>query len=81
MILTGAGYMPVGDMLSNCINLISLMMEFADSREYVKDYKEKKQYGRKLKAVKGVTADHQNLLEDIYVLDRIHRVARLTPVK
>lgn len=81
MMLAGAGYMPIGDVLSTCVDLISLMLDFADAREYMKDYKEKKQYKRKLKNVKGTIADHKALLEDVYVLDKIHRVIRLTPIR
>lgn len=81
MMLAGAGYMPLGDALSTCVDLISLMLEFADSRGYMEQYREKKQYERKLKGVKGTTIGNKVLLEDVYILDKIHRVARLTPIK
>lgn len=81
MMLAGAGYIPAGDILSTCVDLINLMLEFADAREYMKSYREKKQYEKKLKKVKGNAADKKALLEDVYVLDKIHRVVRLTPIR
>lgn len=78
MMLTGAGYVPMGDALAGCVNAIGLMSKFANSREYMREYKEKQQYKRKLKSIEGVSVD-DDLLNDIYLLDKIYKVARLKP--
>ena len=76
MIMTGVGYLPVPDGASTAMNVLDLLKNAVSGQKNVKEYQEKKNLKKKLDQITEKKTDPQTV-EDIYLLDKVHRVARL----
>lgn len=76
LILTGAGFLPFYDQFSGGIELLGLLKRQLFSREPFRAAAEKKKWKKQLEKSENKTYDDQTM-DDIYLLDRIYRVARL----
>lgn len=76
MIMTGAGYLPLPDGASTAMNVLDILRKVVSGQEDVKEFTEKKELKKKLKKIDGKETSSE-MVEDIYLLDKIYRVARL----
>lgn len=76
MIMTGAGYLPLPDGASTAMNVLDILRKVVSGQEDVKELAEKKELKKKLKKIDRKETSSE-MVEDIYLLDKIYRVARL----
>lgn len=76
MIMTGAGYLPLPDGASTAMNVLDILRKVVSDQEDVKELAEKKELKKKLKKIDRKETSSE-MVEDIYLLDKIYRVARL----
>lgn len=76
MIMTGAGYLPLPDGASTAMNVLDILRKVVSCQEDMKELAEKKELKKKLKKIDRKETSSE-MVEDIYLLDKIYRVARL----
>ncbi len=77
LILTGSGFLPFFEQFSTGIELLSLLKKQFTSREPFQGENQKRKWKKQLEKKEQKTYDSQTM-DDLYLLDRIYRVARLT---
>lgn len=76
MILTGLDYVSLPGGVSMAKNILELAGNLISAQESVREYRKKQELGRKIKKIEGKKPDSRKV-EDIYILDKVYRVARL----
>lgn len=76
LIMTGIGFVPVNDTVSFLADTFDLLRNMVADRKPIKEYREKRNLKWKMEQAEKREIDQQ-AVDDVYVLDKVYRVARL----
>lgn len=76
MIMTGMSFVPMSDRASIATNVFDILQSMLSQRKPIKEYKDKRNLKWKMEKTEKRKFDQQSV-DEIYLLDKIYRVARL----